>query len=169
MDSAGLILEATLAHARERNDLRATGEILQNLGQIAFERKLYAKAALSEVVGTLLLLDFGYSEEFRRLAKSSMVTLCASLFELGFDEEARTTRTLIDRLGAAPLYAPNQRLFERLEKRTFTQPPKLKVAIAGEREVRDHLARCVDRLRSLPSAGQAADWLSVMHSVVGAG
>jgi tetratricopeptide (TPR) repeat protein len=161
--SAGLILEATLAHARERQDKRAVGEILQNLGLIYWERKLYARAALVETAGTSLLLDFGYTGEFRRLAKSSFVTLCASLFELGYDELAQATRTLIDRLGPAELYTPNQVLFDQLTVRTYAHPAGLKFGLATEREVRSHLNRCLEQLEAEGSTNQESADILVNH------
>lgn len=156
LDSAGLILEATLAHARERQDLRAVGEILQNLGQIYWERREFARAALAEARGTHVLLDFGYSEEFRRLAKSSLVTLCGALFEIGLDDLAHATRTLIDRLGAAELYAPNQILFDRLAEKTYAHPPDLRLAVASETEVRQHLQHCLERLQETDTRTEQA-------------
>ena len=146
LDSAGVILEATLAHARERHDMRAAAEILQNLGAIYWERQLFAKAAVTETTGTLLLLGFGYGDEFRRLSKSSFVTLCASLFELGLDDLAHATRTLIDRMGPQPLYAPNQILFDSLAAKTYAEPPGIHLGVAAETEVREHLRRCLAQL-----------------------
>lgn len=162
--SAGLILEATLAHARDRQDKRSVGEILQNLGLICLERKHFAKAALVEAAGTSFLLKFGYTGEFRRLARSSFVTLCASLFELGQDELALATRTLIDRLGPADLYAPNKVLFEALAERTYAHPAGLKFALAAEPEVRSHLKRCLERLYEMGvSSPESLEILGLPH------
>ncbi|MCC7434217.1 MAG: ATP-binding protein [Methanoregulaceae archaeon] len=152
--SAGLVLEATLAHARARQDKRSVAEILQNLGLIYLERQLYAEAALVEAVGTLLLLDFGYSGEFRRLAKSSFVTLGTSLLGLDFHDLAIKTRTLIDRLGPAALYPPNQVLFETLAAKTYTHPTGLKFATAAEVEVRGHLRCCIEHLHAIGTCNE---------------
>lgn len=149
LPSASLILEATLAHARERNDKRSMSEVLQNLGLVYLERGMYGRAARAEVDGTELLLTFGYTEEFRRLAKSSFVTLCQSLFELGLEQVALATRTMIDRLGTAPLYAPNQAIFDQLVGKTYGNPPGLKLAMATEADVRGHLRTCRDALVGL--------------------
>lgn len=160
LDSATLILEATLAHARERQDRRSAGEVLQNLGQIYFERGQYAKSALAETVGTGLVLEFGYSEPFRQTAKSSYVTLCACLFELGFDSLARAARTMIDRLGPSDLYFPNKKIFEQIAAKTYQHAPGLKLGIAAEADIRKHLDSCLEQLDGL-SSKERVDWLEI--------
>ncbi len=146
MVSAGFILEATLAHARGRDDRRGMSEVLQNIGFICWERGLYLRSALAEVIGSLFFIEFGYNEHFRNLSKSSVVTLCASLFELGETELAMASRTLIDRLGDAPLYPMNRRIFDLIAEKTYHHPPHLKFRMATEFEVREHLGKCRDRL-----------------------
>jgi tetratricopeptide (TPR) repeat protein len=138
--SACFILEATLAHARERQDYRSMGETLQNLGLVAYERGLYLRSALAESIGSMFLLDFGYTTHFRDLAKSSFVTLCACMLELEAAGLAATARTLIDRLGDADLYPPNKVIFEKVMAKTYRQP-SLRFRMAHEGEVREFLRR----------------------------
>jgi len=145
--SAGVILEATLAHARERQDRRSMSEILQNLGSIYYERKMYLRAALSETLGCAMQLEFGYTPEYRILVKSSFVTISASLFELGEDELARSTRTMIDRLGDADLYAPDRAVFEEIAGKTYPNPVGMRLSLATEKEVREHLQKCCSSLQ----------------------
>lgn len=135
------VLEATLSHAMSRPDRRVAAEILQNLGLIYFERSLFAEAALAETVGSVMLLEFGYTEEFRRLTRSSLVTLCDALFELRMDSLAQAIRLLIDRLGGAALYAPNQALFESIQSKTYRNPTNLKLSVALPTDVALSLER----------------------------
>lgn len=160
--SASFILEATLAHAKERQDFRSMGETLQNLGLIAYERGLFCRAALAESIGSLFLIQFGYNTHFRDLAKSSFVTLCASLLELGATELAGTARTLIDRLGEAELYPPNKVIFERVMAQTYRQPA-LKFRLAQEAEVVTFLRRTCQWLHARSAAnGENPDLLSLL-------
>jgi len=163
--SASFILEATLAHAKERQDFRSMGETLQNLGLIAYERGLYCRAALAESIGSLFLIQFGYNTHFRDLAKSSFVTLCASLLELGAVELASTARTLIDRLGDAELYPPNKVIFERVMSQTYRHP-SLKFRLAQEGEVISFLRRTCQWLHARSFAeAENTDLLSLIDGV----
>lgn len=155
LTSAELILEATLAHAKERQDRRAMGEVLQNLGSVYFERKMFLRAALSESLGCSIQLEFGYTPEYRILAKSSFVTISASLFELGEEDLARATRILIDRLGDADLYTPDRSVFEDIAERTYSKPARMKLSIASETDVRGHLQKCCLRLQGLSEQSRA--------------
>lgn len=143
---ASLILEATLAHAAQRRDRRSMAEVLQNLGLISWERGMPSRAALAELVGTRLLLEHGYTPEFRRLARSSFVTLACSMHQLGELEPTRALRAAIDRLGTSPLYAPNQAMFDQLVSWTYASPPGLRLAMVAEHEISQTLAFTQDRL-----------------------
>ncbi|HMS54445.1 MAG TPA: hypothetical protein PKA27_03515 [Fimbriimonadaceae bacterium] len=143
---ASLILEATLAHASHRKDRRSMAEVLQNLGLIYWEREMPARAALAELVGTRLLLEHGYTPEFRRLARSSFVTLACAMHMLGEPEPARSLRAAIDRLGNSPLYTPNQAMFDQLVEWTYASPPGLRLAMVADHEISQTLAFTLERL-----------------------
>lgn len=146
--AASLILEATLAHATQRGDRRATAEVLQNLGLIYWERQMFLRAAAAEAVGTRLLLEFGYTPDFRILAKSSFVTLSLALFGAGEDVLAKAVRSIIDRLGSHELYKPNQAMFTDLESKTYATPAGLKFSAVGEAAVRELLDEVIARLEA---------------------
>ncbi len=148
----GLVFEALMAHAQHRNDHRILAEILQNSGLIYVAQGDHLSGALAETLGSAYLLQFGYSTEFRRLSRSSFVTLASALKSLGHGGLAHRSRILVDRLGSAELYAPNQALFEELERQTFVTPAEFHLSIAPEREIIEHLRDCYRELLSAPAS-----------------
>lgn len=147
-----MVFEALQAHALHRGDIRVFSEILQNSGLVYLARGEALTSALAETLGSAYLLQFGYSTEFRRLTKSSFVTLGTALMSLGESHLANRTRILIDRLGSAALYAPNQLLFNELEASTYETPSAFSLSIAPELEIVGHVQECYRRLVELADA-----------------
>lgn len=146
-----MVFEALQAHALHRGDIRVFSEILQNSGLVYLARGEALTSALAETLGSAYLLQFGYSTEFRRLTKSSFVTLGTALMNLGESHLANRTRILIDRLGNATLYAPNQHLFDELEAQTYETPTGFSLSIAPELDIVGHVQDCYRRLIELSS------------------
>ncbi len=164
LESASFILEATIAHANQRQDYRSMGETLQNLGLISYERGLFLRAVLAESMGSLLLLSFGHTSHFLDLARSSFVTLCASLLELGEENRALSARTMIDLLGDGELYPPNKVIFERISEQTY-KSAALRFRTASEAEVKSVLLDCFQfSAQRCAELGECQDLLRIATS-----
>ena len=143
------LYEASLMHAVERDDRRIAADILQNLGTAYTDRGCYKKAGEFYVIGTALMLDYGYTEGFRRLTKSSFAGLGRCLLELGALEAAHSVRVMIDRLGPETFFSLVVPHFKVLEAATYTTPAAMELDIASEEEFTAVLRKCHAALQAI--------------------
>lgn len=154
------IYEATLMHAMEQDDRRIAAEILQNLGAAYADRSLMVKAGFSTLIGTALLLDFGYTPAFRRLARSSLPLLGCCLYNSGERDLAFSVRVMVDRLGDTPIYQTAKKWMTQLEALSYTSPSAVGYALASEAELTNLLRSCGECL-DRPKEGEVPLFLEV--------
>ncbi len=154
LDEIRAMYEVTLMHAMDRDDRRVSAEILQNLGLVYADQGQCSKASLFIVVGLALMLDFGYTVEFRQLAKSSLAVMGCCLNELGERQIADSSRLMIDRMGPSAIYCMAERYMVRLQHLTYVSPPNMQHGIATEADLSNLLRNCYE---CLTQKGAAAD------------
>jgi tetratricopeptide (TPR) repeat protein len=111
-------MENSLAKALFSGNRRIVGDIIQNLGLLNYYQGHYLESAVHETVGTLIFLESGFTNAFRLVTKSSLVTLCASWFHLGNRQMATATQMMIDRMDIDTINGPNKKILEEINELT---------------------------------------------------
>ncbi len=128
-------MENALTKALFMGNRRIAAEIIQNLGLLHHSQGRFVESIVHETIGTLILLESGFTNGFRMLTKSSLITLCASWLKLGDKSNAVAVRMMVDRMGTDVVYRPNQDIFESVRRLSVETVSFQSHAIATESEV----------------------------------